>query len=127
VDFVDMMKLTTASFGWWLSSGPGNFCLVHVSLVPVLNVVGEQKTKPTQHSVKGLRGLGLTPDILACRSTKPLEDNVKEKLAQFCHVPLEYIFTLYDVPNIWSSLKIYQRDSSRKFPAPLRVCEIDSG
>jgi CTP synthase len=69
--------------------------------VPVLNVVGEQKTKPTQHSVKGLRGLGLTPDILACRSTKPLEDNVKEKLAQFCHVPLEYIFTLYDVPNIW--------------------------
>lgn len=50
--------------------GPGNFCLVHVSLVPVLNVVGEQKTKPTQHSVKGLRGLGLTPDILACRSTK---------------------------------------------------------
>ncbi|KAL5997596.1 hypothetical protein ACLOJK_008526, partial [Asimina triloba] len=49
--------------------GPGNFCLVHVSLVPVLNVVGEQKTKPTQHSVRGLRGLGLTPNILACRST----------------------------------------------------------
>ncbi|CAH2034619.1 unnamed protein product [Thlaspi arvense] len=81
--------------------GPGNFCLVHVSLVPVLNVVGEQKTKPTQHSVRGLRGLGLIPDILACRSTKALEENVKEKLAQFCHVPLEYIFTLYDVPNIW--------------------------
>nr|VDC96404.1 unnamed protein product [Brassica rapa] len=64
-----------------MSSGPGNFCLVHVSLVPVLNVVGEQcllkphfalllsfrKLKPAQHSV---RGLGLTPDILACRSTK---------------------------------------------------------
>ncbi|RID53187.1 hypothetical protein BRARA_G00604 [Brassica rapa] len=81
--------------------GQGNFCLVHVSLVPVLNVVGEQKTKPTQHSVRGLRGLGLIPDILACRSTKALEENVKEKLAQFCHVPLENIFTLYDVPNIW--------------------------
>uniref|UniRef100_A0A0D3ERZ1 CTP synthase n=1 Tax=Oryza barthii TaxID=65489 RepID=A0A0D3ERZ1_9ORYZ len=52
--------------------GPGNFCLVHVSLVPVLNVVGEQKTKPTQHSVRGLRGLGLAPDILACRSTEAL-------------------------------------------------------
>uniref|UniRef100_A0A0A0K5U7 CTP synthase n=1 Tax=Cucumis sativus TaxID=3659 RepID=A0A0A0K5U7_CUCSA len=64
--------------------GPGNFCLVHVSLVPVLNVVGEQKTKPTQHSVRGLRGLGLVPNILACRSTKA--DN---------------IITLYDVPNIW--------------------------
>ncbi|KAM1212883.1 hypothetical protein ACFX1X_004447 [Malus domestica] len=67
--------------------GLENFCLIHVSLVPVLNVVGEQKTKPTQHSVRVLRGQGLTPNILACRSTKPLEDNVKAKLAQFCHVP----------------------------------------
>ncbi|TXG71417.1 hypothetical protein EZV62_006352 [Acer yangbiense] len=81
--------------------GPGNFCLIHVSLVPVLSVVGEQKTKPTQHSVRGLRGLGLTPNILACRSTKALEENVKTKLSQFCHVPAENIVTLYDVPNIW--------------------------
>ncbi|XP_024027089.1 CTP synthase isoform X1 [Morus notabilis] len=81
--------------------GPGNFLLIHVSLVPVLNVVGEQKTKPTQHSVRGLRGLGLTPNILACRSTKALDENVKGKLAQFCHVPAENIVTLYDVPNIW--------------------------
>lgn len=81
--------------------GPGNFCLVHVSLVPVLNVVGEQKTKPTQHSVRGLRGLGLTPNILVCRSAKPLDDNVKEKLSQFCHVPAANIITLYDVSNIW--------------------------
>uniref|UniRef100_A0A7N0UU62 CTP synthase n=1 Tax=Kalanchoe fedtschenkoi TaxID=63787 RepID=A0A7N0UU62_KALFE len=79
----------------------GNFCLIHVSLVPVLNVVGEQKTKPTQHSVRGLRGLGLTPDILACRSTKALDENVKGKLSQFCHVPAGNIITLYDVPNIW--------------------------
>ncbi|XP_061368735.1 uncharacterized protein LOC133311597 isoform X2 [Gastrolobium bilobum] len=81
--------------------GSGNFCLVHVSLVPVLNAVGEQKTKPTQHSVRQLRGLGLTPNFLACRSSKELDDNVKEKLAQFCHVPLSNILTLYDVPNIW--------------------------
>ncbi|KAF3600344.1 hypothetical protein F2Q69_00033584, partial [Brassica cretica] len=107
--------------------GSENFCLIHVSLVPVLNVVGEQasllrlvtfgvfiltmsnimwsnclqKTKPTQHSVKDLRGLGLSPNILACRSTKPLEDNVKAKLSQFCQVPMENIVTLYDCPNIW--------------------------
>lgn len=81
--------------------GVGNFCLIHVSLVPVLNVVGEQKTKPTQHSVRGLRGLGLTPNILACRSAKALDENVKGKLSQFCHVPVENIMTLYDVPNIW--------------------------
>ncbi|XP_047332502.1 CTP synthase 2-like [Impatiens glandulifera] len=81
--------------------GPGNFCLVHVSLVPVLSVVGEQKTKPTQHSVKGLRSLGLMPNILACRSTTILEENVKQKLCQFCHVPEENIITLHDVSNIW--------------------------
>ncbi|CAA3022627.1 CTP synthase 1-like [Olea europaea var. sylvestris] len=81
--------------------GAGNFCLIHVSLVPVLNVVGEQKTKPTQHSVRGLRSLGLTPNILACRSTTELDVNVKEKLSRFCHVQLENIITLYDVPNIW--------------------------
>ncbi|KAG9448064.1 hypothetical protein H6P81_014192 [Aristolochia fimbriata] len=81
--------------------GPGNFCLVHVSLVPVLNVVGEQKTKPTQHSVRGLRGQGLSPNILACRSAKPLEENVKEKLSKFCHVPEANIVTLHDVSNIW--------------------------
>ncbi|CAH9121851.1 unnamed protein product [Cuscuta epithymum] len=81
--------------------GTGNFCLIHVSLVPVLNVVGEQKTKPTQHSVKGLRSLGLTPHILACRSTKQLDENVKEKLSRFCHVLVENIVTLNDVSNIW--------------------------
>ncbi|XP_061355425.1 uncharacterized protein LOC133299952 isoform X2 [Gastrolobium bilobum] len=81
--------------------GASNFCLVHVSLVPVLNVVGEQKTKPTQHSVRGLRGQGLTPHILACRSTMVLDENAKAKLSQFCLLPAENILTLYDVPNIW--------------------------
>ncbi|XP_059074527.1 uncharacterized protein LOC131027416 isoform X1 [Cryptomeria japonica] len=81
--------------------GPGNFCLVHVSLVPVLGVVGEQKTKPTQHSVRELRGLGLTPHLLACRSAQALEENVKDKLSQFCHVPAGHILNIYDVSNIW--------------------------
>ncbi|KAJ1442454.1 P-loop containing nucleoside triphosphate hydrolase [Sesbania bispinosa] len=81
--------------------GSSNFCLVHVSLVPVLNVVGEQKTKPTQHSVRQLRGLGLIPNLLACRSSKELDDNVKAKLSQFCHMPSSNILTLHDVPNIW--------------------------
>ncbi|KAM2496264.1 hypothetical protein COP2_037087 [Malus domestica] len=81
--------------------GSNNFCLIHVSLVPVLRVVGEQKTKPTQHSVRGLRCMGLTPHIIACRSTMALEENVKTKVSQFCHVQKENIITLYDVPNIW--------------------------
>ncbi|CAB4307283.1 unnamed protein product [Prunus armeniaca] len=81
--------------------GSDNFCLIHVSLVPVLNVVGEQKTNPTQHSVRGLRCLGLTPHLIACRSTTALEENVKTKVSQFCHVQKENIITLYDVSNIW--------------------------
>lgn len=83
------------------SLGNENFCLVHVSLVPVLGVVGEQKTKPTQHSVRELRALGLTPDLLACRSTQPLREGTKEKLSQFCHVPVSNILNIHDVPNIW--------------------------
>ncbi|KAL9843027.1 putative CTP synthase (glutamine hydrolyzing) [Arabidopsis thaliana] len=83
------------------SVGRENFCLIHVTLVPVLSVVGEQKTKPTQHSIKDLRGFGLTPNIIACRSTKALEENVKAKLSRFCYVPIQNIFSLCDVPNIW--------------------------
>ncbi|KAG8044853.1 hypothetical protein GUJ93_ZPchr0008g13907 [Zizania palustris] len=104
--------------------GPGNFCLVHVSLVPVLNVVGEQKTKPTQHSVRGLRGLGLTPNILACRSTKELEENVKEKLSQFCHVPAANIVTLYDVSNIWRIPLLLQDQNAHE--AILKVLNLES-
>ncbi|CAN0911724.1 CTP synthase [Linum grandiflorum] len=104
--------------------GKGNFCLIHVSLVPVLNVVGEQKTKPTQHSVQKLRGHGLTPDVLACRSTLPLEVNVKEKLAKFCHVPLEYIATLHDVSNIWH-IPLLLRDQ-KVHEAILKVLNLHS-
>ncbi|AES61689.1 putative CTP synthase (glutamine hydrolyzing) [Medicago truncatula] len=81
--------------------GPDNFCLIHVSLIPVLGVVGEQKTKPTQHSVRELRALGLTPHLLASRSAEPLLDSTKEKLSQFCHVPVNNILNIHDVPNIW--------------------------
>ncbi|GER42782.1 CTP synthase family protein [Striga asiatica] len=81
------------------SVGQNNFCLIHVSLIPVLGVVGEQKTKPTQHSVRELRALGLTPHFLACRSTEPLLENTRQKLSQFCHVG--NILNIHDVPNIW--------------------------
>jgi CTP synthase len=102
--------------------GPGNFCLVHVSLVPVLNVVGEQKTKPTQHSVRGLRRLGLAPDVLACRSTEPLEEHVEVKLSQFCHVPISNIVNLHDVTNIWH-IPLLLRDQ-KAHEAILKVLEL---
>ncbi|XP_058106419.1 uncharacterized protein LOC131249652 [Magnolia sinica] len=102
IDFeVSSRSITQLIFFPFFFTGTGNFCLIYVSLVPVLNVVGEQKTKPTQHSVRGLRGLGLTPHILACRSATALDENVKEKLSQFCHVPAANIIILHDVSNIW--------------------------
>ncbi|CAA2979033.1 CTP synthase [Olea europaea subsp. europaea] len=85
----------------FFSVGQDHFCLIHVSLIPVLGVVGEQKTKPTQHSVRELRALGLTPHFLACRSAQPLLENTKQKLSQFCHVPVGNILNIHDVPNIW--------------------------
>lgn len=81
--------------------GRENICFVHVSLVPVMGPVGEQKTKPTQHTVKELRGLGIIPDILVCRSAKPLQDETRTKLAAFCHVPEEAIVSAHDVSNIY--------------------------
>ncbi|DAC62060.1 MAG: CTP synthase (glutamine hydrolyzing) [Euryarchaeota archaeon] len=81
--------------------GEDNICFVHVSLVPVMGPVGEQKTKPTQHTVKELRGLGIIPDILVCRSEHPLNIETREKLAAFCHVSPEAVVSAHDVSNIY--------------------------
>ncbi|KAB2003294.1 hypothetical protein ES319_D11G121800v1 [Gossypium barbadense] len=98
---IESMPFIEALRQLFFSVGHDNFCLIHVSLIPVLGVVGEQKTKPTQHSVRELRALGLTPHLLACRSAQPLLDNTKQKLSQFCHVPAANILSIHDVPNIW--------------------------
>ncbi|XP_035835284.1 CTP synthase isoform X2 [Helianthus annuus] len=98
---IESMPFIEALRQLYFSKGPDNFCLIHVSLVPVLGVVGEQKTKPTQHSVRELRALGLTPHFLACRSAQPLLENTKQKLSQFCQVPVANILNIHDVPNIW--------------------------
>ncbi len=82
-------------------AGKGNICFVHVSLVPVMGPVGEQKTKPTQHTVKELRGLGIIPDILVCRSEKPLDSETKSKLAAFCHVDEDAVVSAHDVSNLY--------------------------
>ena len=81
--------------------GRENVCFVHVSLVPVMGPVGEQKTKPTQHTVKELRGLGITPDVLVCRAEPPLAQDTREKLAAFCHVSPNAVMSAHDVSNIY--------------------------
>ena len=79
--------------------GRQNIMFVHVSLVVVLGGVEEQKTKPTQHSVKELRSFGIEPDVLVCRCTSMLEDNVREKLSSFCQTP--HTLTVHDVTNLY--------------------------
>ncbi|KAI8903311.1 CTP synthase N-terminus-domain-containing protein [Gorgonomyces haynaldii] len=81
--------------------GIDNFCLIHVSLVPIVGSVGEQKTKPTQASVRSLRGLGLSPDLIACRSSKPLASDVQSKLSMFCHVRPECVLAVPDLTSVY--------------------------
>jgi len=81
--------------------GAENICFVHVSLVPVMGPVGEQKTKPTQHSVRELRGLGITPNIIICRSETSLDEDARQKIALFCHVKPNAVLSASDVSNIY--------------------------
>uniref|UniRef100_A0A3Q3VZD6 CTP synthase n=1 Tax=Mola mola TaxID=94237 RepID=A0A3Q3VZD6_MOLML len=78
-----------------------NFCNIHVSLIPQPHTTGEQKTKPTQSSVRELRGLGLTPDLIMCRCSTPLETSVKEKISMFCHVEPSQVICVQDVSSIY--------------------------
>jgi CTP synthase len=77
-------------------------CAVHVTLVPYIAAAGELKTKPTQHSVRELTGLGVQPDILLCRCEKPLPDSERAKIALFCNVRKEAVIPALDAPSIYS-------------------------
>jgi len=77
-------------------------CFVHVTLVPYIAAAGELKTKPTQHSVRELTGLGIQPDILLCRCERPLPDSERRKIAQFCNVRHEAVIPALDAPNIYA-------------------------
>jgi CTP synthase len=77
-------------------------CFVHVTLVPYIAAAGELKTKPTQHSVRELTGLGIQPDILLCRCEKPLPDVERAKIAQFCNVRKSAVIPALDASSIYS-------------------------
>jgi len=81
--------------------GPENVCYIHLTLVPYIKSAGEVKTKPTQHSVKELRSIGIQPNILLCRTEKVLSRDIKAKIALFCNVGPEAVITAQDVDNIY--------------------------
>lgn len=84
--------------------GRNEVLFIHVTLVPYIDMSGELKTKPTQHSVKELRSLGIQPDIIVCRSKYPLADDMKDKISLFCNVTRDSVIenldakTLYEIP-----------------------------
>ncbi len=82
--------------------GRDQTCSVHVTLVPYIAAAGELKTKPTQHSVRELTGLGVQPDVLLCRCEQPLPDGERGKIAQFCNVRKEAVIPALDAPSIYS-------------------------
>jgi len=81
--------------------GKENALFVHLTLVPYIAAAGEVKTKPTQHSVRELMEIGIQPDFLICRSEKPLQDDVKRKIALFCNVDFGAVIESPDVPTIY--------------------------
>jgi CTP synthase len=85
-----------------LEDGSSNVIFVHVTLAPSLDVVGEQKTKPTQHSVQELRRIGIQPDLIAVRCTRPLETPAKKKISLFSNVSEKDVFSCHDAESILS-------------------------
>lgn len=81
--------------------GKDNVMYIHVTLVPFLKAAGEAKTKPTQHSVKELRGIGIQPDAIVCRSERPLSKDMEEKLALFCDIDKEAVIQAVDAESIY--------------------------
>ncbi len=86
-----------------LELGPENVLYVHVTLVPFIPTAGELKTKPTQHSVKEMLSIGIQPDILLCRSDRPIPREMKSKIALFCNVAESCVITAQDVGSIYEA------------------------
>src|SRR3954463_12205787 len=81
--------------------GRGNCCFIHLTLVPFIASAGEIKTKPTQHSVKELREIGIQADVLLCRTDRPLPEDERRKIALFCNVQKEAVISAWDVDHIY--------------------------
>ncbi len=91
--------------------GRENAILIHVTLIPYLKASGEMKTKPTQASVKELQGMGIRPDIIVCRSERPLDQGIKDKIALFCNVPSSHVLQNLDVEYLYEAPLAMEREN----------------
>lgn len=91
-------------------TGHENAILLHVTLIPYLKASGEMKTKPTQASVKELQGMGIQPDVLICRSEYPLTEEIRQKIALFCNVPVSHVLQNLDVEYLYEAPLAMERE-----------------
>ncbi len=102
--------------------GEDNVLYIHLTLVPYIPAAGELKTKPTQHSVKELREIGIQPDILLCRTDRVLPTDMKEKIALFCNVERDAVITAIDVDNIYTvPLCLHEEGLDAKIVSKLNI------
>jgi CTP synthase len=102
--------------------GKENVLYMHLTLVPYIKTAGELKTKPTQHSVKELRSIGIQPDIILCRSEQELDEGLKSKIALFCNVDPDAVFSAVDVDNIYKvPLRLYDEGVDQKIAILLKL------
>ncbi len=102
--------------------GKDNVLYIHLTLVPYLKAAGELKTKPTQHSVKELRAIGIQPDIIICRTEMPLNDDIKRKISLFCNVEKHSVITAVDVGSIYEvPLNLHQEGLDDKVIEKLNI------
>ncbi|WP_457753402.1 glutamine hydrolyzing CTP synthase [Thermococcus sp.] len=112
---IESMPFLEAARQMQLEEGRENVAFVHVTYVPKLKVVGEQKTKPTQHSVKELRSLGIQPDAIVARSEDPLEEGARKKISLFTNVPEEAVISAYDVEDTYEVPLLLEREGLGKY------------
>ena len=98
---IEILPFLEAIRQFRLDIGRENVCYVHVTLVPFIGPSGEQKTKPTQHSVTELRSRGIQPDAIVCRSEEPINDDLKRKISNLCDVPFKGVVNAADADSLY--------------------------
>jgi CTP synthase len=98
---IESLPFLEAARQFRMDVGRAGAVFIHLTLVPFIGSAGEQKTKPTQHSVRELRAIGIQPDILLCRADRPLSRDLKSKIALFCNVDEKAVITAQDVDSIY--------------------------
>ena len=116
---IEILPFLEAIRQFRLDVGRTNVAYVHVALVPFIGPSGEQKTKPTQHSVTELRARGIQPDVIVCRSERPLSEALKQKISRLCDVPVQGVVNAADASNLYEVPLILHEEGFDEY-----VCEL---